>query len=111
VVSSVSGRGSEKERDPAKIKRSLDDVVHRLDQEPDSSESWGETLSQNPEEWEALKSKIKERQRALKALVRERRAGTIGTEEFDEKYRTLQDELTELEFQVYNMRLGTKLHV
>ncbi len=107
----MSGRGSEKERDPSKIKRSLDDAVHKLDQEPSSSESWGETLSQNREEWEELKRKIKERQRALKALVREKRAGTIGTEEFDRNYKALQDELTELEFEVYNMRLGTDLHV
>lgn len=110
-MSCVSRHVSEKERDPGKIKRSLDDAVHKLDQEPSSSESWGETLFQNREEWEELKKKIKERQRVLKALVREKRAGTIGTEEFEEKYRVLQDELTELEFEVYNMRLGTKLHV
>ena len=107
----MSRRGFEKEGDPGNIKRSLDDAVHKLDQEPSSSESWGETLSQNREEWEELKKKIKERQRALKALVREKRAGTIGTEEFEKKYKTLQDELTELEFEVYNLRLGTDLHV
>jgi chromosome segregation ATPase len=107
----VSRHGSERERDAGNIKRSLDDAVHKLDQESSSSESWGETLSQNREEWEELKKKIKERQRALKALVREKRAGTIGTEEFERKYKALQDELTELEFEVYNMRLGTDLHV
>ena len=107
----MSKRGPENERDPDRIKESLDDVVHKLDQEPDSSESWGVTMSQNQEEWELLKKRIKERQRALKALVREKRSGTIGIDEFEEKYRVLQDELTELEFEVYNMRLGTKLHV
>ena len=39
----------------------------------------------------------------------EKKAGTIGQDEFDRKYRKLQDELTELEFQVYNMRLGTSV--
>ncbi|RDE12556.1 MAG: hypothetical protein C4K47_07405 [Candidatus Thorarchaeota archaeon] len=107
----MSRHVSEKERDPGKIKKSLDDAVHKLDQESSSSESWGEKLSENREEWEDLKKKIKERQRALKALVREKRAGTIGAEEFERKYKVLQDELTELEFEVYNMRLGTDLHV
>jgi chromosome segregation ATPase len=111
MMSCMSGHSAEKERDPNKIKKSLDDTVHKLDQEPSSRESWGQTLSQNQGEWEELKQKIKERQRALKALVREKRSGTIGAEEFDSKYKALQDELTELEFEVYNMRLGTDLHV
>ena len=39
----------------------------------------------------------------------EKKAGTIGHDEFEKKYRKLQDELTELEFEVYNMRLGTSV--
>jgi hypothetical protein len=30
-------------------------------------------------------------------------------DEFDSAFRKIQDELTELEFKVYNMRLGTKI--
>jgi hypothetical protein len=41
--------------------------------------------------------------------VTNKKAGIIGQDEFDENYRKLQDELTELEFAVYNMRLGTKV--
>ncbi|MFW9810981.1 MAG: hypothetical protein ACFFF9_00850 [Candidatus Thorarchaeota archaeon] len=103
------GDDSEKSSDSEKIKKSLDDVVHKLDQDADASKSWGQSVSSHREEWESLKNKIKERQKALKQLVSDKKAGIIGQDEFDEKYRILQDELTELEFTVYNMRLGTKV--
>ena len=101
----------ESKADPAKIKESLDDAVAKLDQEKSVSEKWGSTLAGKKEEWEALKKKIGERQHALKELVQEKKAGSIGTEEFNTKYRKLQDELTALEFQVYNMRLGTDIQM
>ncbi|MHA2026668.1 MAG: hypothetical protein ACW98U_12280 [Candidatus Thorarchaeota archaeon] len=100
---------SEKSSDSAKIKESLDDVVQKLDQDADASKNWEKSVTSNKEEWEKLKNKIKERQRALKQLVTDKKAGVVGQDEFDEKYRKLQDELTELEFTVYNMRLGTKV--
>ena len=105
----MSETGPKKEKNPEKIKRSLDEVVHQLDQEPGASQSWGETMSENREAWEDLKKRIQERQRALKALVREKKAGTISTEEFEKRYKIIQDELTDLEFKVYNMRLGTSI--
>ena len=46
-------------------------------------------------------------QRALKQLVTDKKAGLIGSDEFEEKYPKLQDELTELETTIYNMKLGT----
>jgi hypothetical protein len=94
-------------RPPKEIKEALDDVVHKLEQDTSSRESWGASVSGRKGEWEELKQKIKDRQRALKALVMEKKAGTIGQAEFDQRYRVLQNELTELEFQVYNLRLGT----
>ena len=97
------------EKDSASIKKSLDDTVHKLEQDQSTSKSWRATTADNREQWEELKSKIKERQRALKALVQEKKSGSIGQGEFDIKFRKLQDELTELEFQVYNMRLGTNI--
>jgi phage-related tail protein len=105
----LSEKSPQKERNPEKIKRSLDEVVHRLNQESGSSQSWGETMSENRVAWEDLKTRIQERQRALKALVREKKAGTISTEEFEKRYKIIQDELTELEFKVYNLRLGTSI--
>lgn len=102
----MNGDGTKK-KVPKEIKESLDDVVHKLEQDASSSESWGASVSGHKREWEELKRKIKERQRALKALVMEKKAGTVGQDEFDRKYRVLQDELTELEFEVYNLRLGT----
>jgi DNA-binding transcriptional regulator GbsR (MarR family) len=100
---------SEKSSDSGKIKKSLDDIVHKLDQDTDASKSWAKSVSSNKEEWEKLKKKIHERQKALKQLVTNKKAGLVGQVEFDEKYRKLQDELTELEFTVYNMRLGTRV--
>jgi chromosome segregation ATPase len=101
----------QKESSTDEIKKSLDEVVQKLEQTPTSSDSWGSTMSDNREEWDQIKSKIHERQKALKALVREKKAGTIGSEEFDKQYRKLQDELTELEFKVYNLRLGTNIEI
>ncbi len=100
---------SEKSSDSRKIKESLDEIVHKLDQDDDASKSWANSVSSNREEWEELKKKIHERQKALKQLVSDKKAGIIGQDEFDKKYRKLQDELTELEFTVYNMRLGTQV--
>ncbi len=99
----------ESKADPIAIKKSLDEAVKKLDQDKSVSESWGSTTSENKEKWESLKAAIKERQHALKELVQEKKSGTIGHEEFDKKFRIIQDELTELEFQVYNMRLGTDI--
>jgi ribosome recycling factor len=99
------------EKDSAAIKKSLDETVQKLEQDPTSSERWGSTTKGHQEDWESLKSKIKNRQRALKALVMEKKAGSIGQDEFDRKYREIQDELTKLEFQVYNMRLGTNIEL
>jgi len=64
-------------------------------------------MDDNKEEWERLKRKVREHQRALKDLVTAVKAGLIGRDEFQEKYPKLQDELTELETKIYNMRLGT----
>jgi chromosome segregation ATPase len=103
------GDDSEKSSDSEKIKKSLDDVVQKLDQDAEVSKSWEKSVSSNKEEWEKLKNKIKERQKALKQLVSDKKAGIVGQDEFDQRYRKLQDELTELEFTVYNMRLGTQV--
>ena len=97
------------ERDADKIKKSLDEVVHKLETDSESSESWGESVHSHPEEWKHLKEEIGKRQKKLKQLVLEKKSGTISPDEFEEKYRTLQDELTDLEFKVYNLRLGTSI--
>ncbi len=105
----LSKRESEKSSNPETIKKSLDDIVQKLDQDADASKSWESSVTSNKEEWEKLKKKIHDSQKALKQLVADKRAGVIGVDEFDTKYKKLQDELTKLEFAVYNMRLGTKV--
>ncbi|MFW9909941.1 MAG: hypothetical protein ACFFEF_15340 [Candidatus Thorarchaeota archaeon] len=97
----------ESKKDPSKIKESLDDLVHKLEQDGSSSASWGAFIASNKEDWESIKSQIQERQRALKQLVTDKKAGLVGIAEFETKYRKLQDELAELEIAVYNRRLGT----
>lgn len=99
----------ESKKDPSKIKESLDDIVHKLEQDGSSSASWGEFVASNKEDWEYIKSQIQERQRALKQLVTDKKAGLVGITEFETKYRKLQDELAELEIAVYNRRLGTNV--
>ncbi len=91
------------------IKKSLDEVVHKLEQTTESSEKWGDSVASQHDSWNDIKEKIRARQRELKQLVMDKKAGIIGPEEFNHRYRELQDELTELEFKVYNMRLGTKI--
>jgi len=108
-VSKLNKRESDESNNPEVIKKSLDDIVKKLDQDSDASKSWSSSVAANKEEWESLKKKIHDRQKALKQLVSDKRAGIIGVDEFDVKYKKLQDELTELEFAVYNMRLGTKV--
>lgn len=102
------GRDDSK-RTPEDIKKSLDDVVHKLEQTAGSSESWGDSVSTNRDSWDELKEKVRKLQTALKQLVMDKKAGMIGSDEFNSKYRVLQDELTELEFRIYNMRLGTNV--
>lgn len=108
-MNTLSKRESEKSRNPETIKKSLDDIVKKLDKDTDASKSWSSSVTSNKEEWEELKQKIHKRQKALKQLVADKKAGIIGMDEFDTKYKKLQDELTELEFAVYNMRLGTNV--
>ena len=99
----------ESKKDSIRIKESLDDIVHKLEQDGSSSSSWGDYIASNKEDWENIKSQIQERQRALKQLVTDKKAGLVGIDEFEKKSRKLQDELAELEIAVYNRRLGTNV--
>lgn len=101
----------EKEKDPDSVRDSLDEVVEKLNQTSSASQQWGKTMSTNRERWEELKAQVHSRQKRLKELVLEKKAGNIGQEEFDEKYQKIQKELTSLEFQIYNLRLGTEVEV
>ncbi len=93
--------------DSERIRKSLSQIVEQLEPAPGSSGGWGRVLSEHRAQWEELKKQIHERQSSLKALVRRKRAGEITPEEFEAQYQQIQDELTELEFRVYNLRLGT----
>ncbi len=109
LVTRLNNKDPEEDKDPDAIRKSLNDIVQKLGQDSKASRSWGDSIHGNREEWEKLKKQIHDRQKALKALVVEKKAGTIGPDEFDSSFRKIQDELTELEFKVFNMRLGTKI--
>ena len=109
MVSILNKGESEESSKSEAIKKSLDEIVEKLDQDTDASQSWSSSVSSNREKWEELKEQIHDRQKALKQLVADKKAGIIGVDEFETKYKQLQDELTELEFTVYNMRLGTNV--
>ena len=96
-------------KDRERMRKSLDEIVAKLDQAHGSSDAWKGSIDSHKEEWERLKSDISEKQRALKLLVTEKKAGRVGTAEFEDKYKKLQDDLTDLEFKVYNLRLGTSI--
>ncbi len=94
-----------------KIRDTLEQIVHELEQGASPSEGWGAKTESNRERWSRLKEQIQTRQRELKSLVMQKRSGEISPEEFDRRYRILQDELTELEAEVYNLRLGTHVTI
>lgn len=109
MVSILTDDESSHEGDPKQIRESLGEIVRRLDQTTSSGHSWGKSISANRKKWEELKREIAKRQKELKALVMDKKAGIIGPEEFEHRYRVLQDELAQLEFEVYNIRLGTHI--
>ncbi len=94
-----------------KIRDSLNDIVQKLDQTKGSSASWDSSIHSDPEKWEELKRQISEKQRELKRLVEAKKAGILGSTEFEKQYTQIQDELTRLEFEIYNMRLGTNVEM
>ncbi len=99
----------EDSKDP--VRDSLDEVVEKLEKSKGSSESWDSSIHEDSKKWEELKRQISEKQRELKRLVEAKKAGTLSHDAFETQYTKLQDELTRLEFEVYNMRLGTNIEL
>ncbi|NWF95700.1 MAG: hypothetical protein HXY34_06125 [Candidatus Thorarchaeota archaeon] len=100
------------EKKSAQIRHALDEIVGKLEQDSEEGAmAWADTVSANRDEWARLKQEIRAKQKALKELVTLKRAGDISSAEFESRYRALQDELTSLEFRVYNLRLGTSVDV
>ncbi len=98
-------------RQSRRVRESLEQLIHELENDSEPSRGWGDTTERNRELWSHLKEQIHRRQRELKILVMQKRAGEISAEEFESRYRTIQDELTALEAEVYNLRLGTHVKI
>ncbi|MHA1271512.1 MAG: hypothetical protein ACTSPY_17095 [Candidatus Helarchaeota archaeon] len=87
-------------------KKKLEEIINQLEKSDTSSESWKNIIEKNKEEFQNLKSNIRIKQNELKDLVINKRVGKISQKEFEEQLEKLQNELTDLEFKVYNLRLN-----
>ncbi|MEM2142318.1 MAG: hypothetical protein QXS20_04025 [Candidatus Thorarchaeota archaeon] len=99
----------EHKKDTDQVRKALSQVIDRLEPGGEARAEWRTAVGSNRERWNRLKGDIHDRQVLLKELVRQKRAGEIGEAEFESRYRSLQDELTDLEFEFYSMRLGLDL--
>ena len=88
-----------------KKKKKLEDIIEKLDKTNQSSDIWKRIISENKEEFQALKKQIRSKQNELKELVINKQVGGLTQEDFDVKLKKLQDELSELEFEIYKLRL------
>ena len=88
-----------------KKKKKLEDIIEKLDKTSQSSDSWKKIISENKEEFQELKKQIRSKQNELKELVIKKQVGGLSKEDFSRKLQEIQDELSELEFKIYNLRL------
>ncbi|MHA1230867.1 MAG: hypothetical protein ACTSRP_21810 [Candidatus Helarchaeota archaeon] len=86
-------------------KEKLEDIISKLEKSNRDSEYWKKIVENNKEYFQQIKSKIKIKQDELKELVIQKQVGKIPETQFNEKLEKIQDELTELEFKIYKMRL------
>lgn len=66
---------------------------------------WGKTVREHKESIEEIRKVFRERQNELRVLVERRQAKTISAREFQERVEELQDELTELEGRILDLRI------
>ncbi|MHA1379111.1 MAG: hypothetical protein ACTSRG_12080 [Candidatus Helarchaeota archaeon] len=72
------------------------------------SKEWKQITTQRKKEFENIKKQYREKQNELRNLILEKKLDSIKKEEFDAKLNELQDELSELEKQIFNLRMGSK---
>lgn len=89
-------------------KKKLNKVIEQLEKTKDKeSSNWKKITTEHKEEFEEIKKKYREKQNELRQLILERKTGSVQGEEFDKKLNKIQDELTELEFKIYKLRIGS----
>ncbi|MFX0133608.1 MAG: hypothetical protein ACFFDN_08190 [Candidatus Hodarchaeota archaeon] len=89
-------------------KEKINEIIKQLEKTKDKdSAEWKKITTEHKEEFEKIKKKYREKQNELRQLIQDKKRGIVKGEEFDIKLNELQDELTELEFKIYKMRIGS----
>ena len=86
-------------------KDKLEEIIKKFEGNRETRERWKKIIEENKEEFQNIKSLIRKKQSELKELVIKKQVGEINEEEFLIKLEEIQNELTELEFKIYNLRL------
>jgi len=87
-------------------KKKLTDVIDRLEEtKKKDSKVWKDIIDKNEEQFNEIKSQIKVKQQELRDLISKKNSLQLNREEFEKKVDEVQDELSELEMKIYNMRL------
>ena len=89
-------------------KEKLNKIIKKLEEtKAKNSSDWKKITAEHKEEFEQIKKKYREKQNELRQLILKKKTGTIKGDEFEIKLDELQNELTELEFIIYKMRIGS----
>ena len=86
-------------------KKKLTEVIDRLEETKKKSKAWKDIIDKNEEKFNEIKSQIKIKQQELRDLISKKNSLKLSKEEFEKKVDEVQDELSELEMKIYNMRL------
>ncbi len=88
-------------------KEKLNKIIKQLEKTKDKdSNDWKKITTEHKEEFEVIKKSYREKQNELRQLIQDKKTGIVMGEEFDKRLDELQNELTELEFKIYKLRIG-----
>lgn len=89
-------------------KKKLNKIIKQLEKTKDKdSKDWKKITTEHKEEFEVIKKSYREKQNELRQLIQDKKTGIVIGEEFDKRLDKLQNELTELEFKIYKLRIGS----
>ena len=87
-------------------KKKLTEVIDKLEEtKKKDSKIWKDIIDKNEEQFNEIKSQIKIKQQELRDLIGKKNSLKLTKEDFETKVDEVQEELSELEMKIYNMRL------
>ncbi|MHA1784520.1 MAG: hypothetical protein ACTSVY_12920 [Candidatus Helarchaeota archaeon] len=87
-------------------KEKLIEIINKLEEtKKKDSKKWKQIIEDNEEEFTKLKEQIKIKQKTLRELMVKKNAALLNQKEFEKELDEIQDELSELEMKIYQMRL------